>query len=146
MRALGLVGAALSLGAIAWVFLLQAPLLMRRLGRDRFVPLQMGLVRPLVSLSAVASVLMALAVRDGAHAALAGASVVLTLSAALVTPRALRAGAASLRQALDDGAQHSAGRFLSDGGGTDSRVWHRVLGVAMLGLIAVQAAWLAWPA
>lgn len=143
MNAVATLAAAFSLGAIAWTFLVQAPLLTRRLGRDRFVPLQMGLVWPLVAIAGVASVTMLALVTDEHHRILAAVALGLTVIAGVTTPSALKAGGASLRSSLETSEAHSASRFLVDGGGAASRLPHRVLGVAFLGVVATQGLWLA---
>ena len=146
MNAVATLVAALSLGAIAWTCLVQAPLLTKRLGRDRFVPLQMSLVWPLVAIAGVASVTMLALVADEHHRMLAGAALGLAAIAGLTTPAALKAGGASLRTSLEASDAHSASRFLVDGGGAAARWPHRVLGLAFLGVVATQAVWLALPA
>lgn len=144
LHTIGSLAASLSVGAIAWVFFVQAPLLSRRLGRDRFVPLQMALMKPLVAFTAAASGLMLVASASTRHLALAGAALGLDAVLFVVAPRALRAGGQSLKEALSDDEKRSAGRFLADGGGEASRAWHRVIGLSVLLLVAAQVAWLVW--
>lgn len=148
--AVGLVAASLSLGALCWTLFLQAPLLSKRLGRDRFVPLMMALVRPLFRTVAAASVVLVVVSVAGAReprllvAALA--SLVLSwLGLAVVVPRALRAGGRTLGQELTAEDQHAAGRFLADGGGEASRWWHRALVLVTAGILAAQGTWLVFP-
>lgn len=145
MGAIGTLAASLSSGALAWVFLVQAPLLSRRLGRDRFVPLQMSLVKPLVGLTVATSAVMLATRGDERHLLFAGLSLGLSLAFLAVAPRALKAGAQSLKEGLSADDKHSAGRFVADGGGKASRVWHRVLGATVLALLASQVAWLLTP-
>ncbi|MFO0600695.1 MAG: hypothetical protein U0228_35630 [Myxococcaceae bacterium] len=146
MHAAATLAAALSVGSLSWVFLVQAPLLSRALGRDRFVPLMMTLVRPLVLLAGAASVVMAVGAPGEHHRVLAGAGVVLCVALWLVAPRALAAGRASLRESLGADDQHSAARFVADGGGDATKGWHRVLGLLAVALLASQVAWLVVPA
>ncbi|MFZ5438813.1 MAG: DUF4149 domain-containing protein [Myxococcota bacterium] len=146
MHSLGLLAAGLSIGSVVWVFLVQAPWLTRKLGRDAFVPLMMKLVPPLLVLTGAASVVMLATSPGEHHLVLAGGSLGLTLLAAAVMPRALRAGAQSLRERLEVSAEHSSARFLADGGGAASRLWHRVLGLSVVALLATQLAWFLVPA
>lgn len=145
-RLVGSLAASFSFGALAWVFLIQAPLLSRSLGRDRFVPLQMALMKPLLAVMGVASVAMLLS-STGHHPLLLGAgSLLATVLAAVIAPRALKAGGQSLKQALETDASHSAGRFLADGGGDATRWLHRALGLSVVAALGTQVAWVALPA
>lgn len=143
--AVELTALALALGFTVWVLVAQPLSLVRAMPRERFIGLQMRVVRAwgrsLVPLSAVVAGMSALRVGVGvrwapALVALAAAA----LTAGWIIPRALRAGGASLRDDEDhalDGA-----RFLSEGGGNRTRVWHRAVlaGVAViLGGLALDA-------
>ncbi len=150
LSSVGLVTAALSFGSLGWFFFVQTPVLAKRLGRDRFVPLQMSLVRPLFTTVALASVVLVVVslVTELSHLLIISAAVSLVLAllaATVVVPRALRAGGRSLAQSLPDEAQHSAGRFAADGGGDASRWWHRALVLVTVGVVAAQVTWLVAP-
>jgi hypothetical protein len=136
---------AVVVGSLVWFFFVQTPLLLRRLGRDRFVPLQLGLVSPLFRAALVLSLVGAASSwASGASlhvVGLAGAAVLLSTGlVVVVVPRAVRAGGASLREAVEPAAQTSIGRFTADGGGDATKRWHRVLGLMTIGLVVVSAA------
>lgn len=136
---------ALVLGSLGWFFFVQTPVLMKRMGRDRFVPLQLSLVKPLfrtvlglVTVGGVAAFLS-----TTAHLALGSAAVSWVLSVVLlfvVAPRAMRAGGASLAESLDSEQQKALGRFTVDGGGDSTKVWHRVLGLLTIAVVVVSGA------
>jgi hypothetical protein len=136
---------ALVLGSLGWFFFVQTPVLMKRMGRDRFVPLQLSLVKPLfrtvlvlVSVGAVAAYLS-----TTAHHALGSAAASWVLSVVLlfvVAPRAMRAGGASLAEWLDPEGQKALGRFTVDGGGDSTKVWHRVLGLLTIAVVVLSGA------
>ncbi len=136
---------ALVLGSLGWFFFVQTPVLMKRMGRDRFVPLQLSLVKPLfrtvlalVTVGAVAGVLS-----TTAHLALGSAAASWVLSVVLlfvVAPRAMRAGGASLAESLDSEQQKALGRFTVDGGGDSTKVWHRVLGLLTIAVVVLSGA------
>jgi hypothetical protein len=147
---IGLIAAALSVGALGWFFFIQTPLLSKRLGRDRFVPLQMSLMRPLFNTVAVASSVQLVVTLATVHTHLQPLAATVSLSLTLllvgvVVPRALRAGGRSLAQPLSVEAQHAAGRFIADGGGDASRWWHRAVVVLTLGVVVAQVTWLVSP-
>ncbi len=130
---------ALALGFTVWVLVAQPLALVRTMPRARFVGLQMRVVRAwgrsLVPLSAVTLVMALLRTHHGGHAAPAAAAFVASaLAAGWVIPRALRAGGASLRD--DEAHDLDGARFLSEGGGDRTRVWHR----AVLGCVVVLLA------
>ncbi len=141
----GSLAASISSGALAWVFLVQAPLLSRRWGRDRFVPLQMTLMKPLLTVTGVASVVMLATATDLVHRAIASGALVLTGVAAVLTPKALRAGGRSLHESLNAADSHSAARFLTDGGGRATKWLHRALGLSVIGVLSLQLVWPAVP-
>jgi hypothetical protein len=131
---LDVVASGFALGALGWFFFVQTFVLLRSMGRDAFVPLQLRLVRPLFWTVSAALLVATGATLSGAHAEPRALSVLVALGAALVTallvvPRAVSAGGKSLRETLDAQAQTSATRFTADGGGESTKVWHRVLGL-----------------
>ncbi len=133
-RTIDLLALSYAFGGIAWFFFVQAPVLVRRLGRDRSVPLLMGLAPALFR-----STTVALLVMFGASFAVAGtlhawpvvtAALALIGSAAnafVVLPRALRTGGRSLRETQDVETQKSVANFVSQGAGEASRGWHRAV-------------------
>lgn len=134
---------ALVLGSLGWFFFVQTPVLMKRMGRDRFVPLQLSLVQPLfrtvLGLATVGSV--AALSSTTSHLALGSAAAAWVLSLLLllvVVPRAVRAGGASLQESLPSEQQQALGRFTVDGGGESTKVWHRVLGLLTVGVVLLS--------
>jgi len=133
-------GLALALSSIVWVLGIQAIGLLRSMPRARFLSLQMQLVRVWARALAVITAVVATAatLRGGLEAwpAVAGA-VAAAVSSGLAVPRALRAGAESIRA---DTNEVSAGSFLVEGGGGATRLWHRVVlacvAVVVVGLSA----------
>lgn len=120
----------LSLSFTLWVLVAQPLALVGAMPRERFLPLQMRIVRAWIRVVAgllVVTAAMA-AMRVGLSRSLAPslvASVASIVAAVWAVPRALRAGGASLRGDRDD--DFDAGSFLSEGGGASTRVWHRVV-------------------
>jgi hypothetical protein len=119
---------ALALSSVLWVLVIQSVGLLRSMPRERFLPIQMQLVRVWsVALAAItALVAVAALLRSGLSAWPAlGASAAAVLCARWAIPRALRMGGAALRS--EESAPMSAGGFIADGGGAATRVWHRVV-------------------
>lgn len=125
---------AFAIGSTAWFFFVQSPVLVKRMGRDRFVPLQMSLAIVLFrSLSVTLAVMLGAALAHNADPlsmpvltaalGLAGALV----NAVFVVPRALKAGGKSMKEAFTDEDKKSVARFAADGGGEASRVLHRAV-------------------
>ncbi|MBL8935305.1 MAG: DUF4149 domain-containing protein [Archangium sp.] len=136
---------ALVLGSLGWFFFVQTPVLMKRMGRDRFVPLQLSLVRPLFRTVLALATIGAIGafLSTTAHLALGSAAASWLLSVLLlfvVAPRAMRAGGASLAESLDPEQQKALGRFTVDGGGDSTKVWHRVLGLLTIAVVIVSGA------
>lgn len=136
---------AVLVGSLVWFFFVQTMFLMKRLGRDRFVPLQLVLVRPLFKTVLVLSLIGAAAawIARASFIGLGLAAAAVFLAAALVglvVPRAVRAGGASLRETVSADDEPSLGRFTTDGGGDATKVWHRVLGLMAVALVVVSSA------
>ena len=153
MNALAVVdtlASAFAFGGLTWFFFVQTMVLVKRLGRARFVPLQLGLVRPLFGSVSVAS-LVALGVSvfgGGSHEQVVSAGAALVTASFIlfvVAPRAMRAGGESLRESMEGEAAQSAVRFTADGGGEATRVWHRVLGLLTVVLGGALGVHLALP-
>ena len=137
IRLVDLLAIALSLGAIVWFFFVQSPVLIKRMGSQDFVPLQMRLTWLLFRyLVVVALVLVAAAVAPLATGSeptttgmvsAAAAAVAIIVNSLLVVPRALRAGGHTRGEERSDEEDRSVARFASEGGGEASRVWHRLV-------------------
>lgn len=120
---------ALALGFTLWVLVVQPLALVRTMPRPRFLGFQMravrAWVRALVPLTATVLAMVVVRVGLGASALPAAAACgAAALAAWWAVPRALRAGGEAARD--DAGALSEAG-FLSEGGGAQTRVWHRVV-------------------
>lgn len=129
---------AFGIGATVWFFFVQTPALLKGMGMERFLPLQIRLVRVYAPVLAVASalVLAAATARVGIDASLwaaalaAGAAL---LNAWVVVPRAVRAGGQAIREVRTTGeSTDDLGSFASTGGGTPTKVWHRLVVVMVL--------------
>jgi hypothetical protein len=131
---------AFGLGGTAWFFIVQTPALLRGMGMARFLPLQIRLVKIFAPAMAVVSlgVLALAAARGGLDAGLlpAGiAAVAAVLNATLIVPRAVRAGGQAIRAVhKGEGGDGSIGGFVSEGGGQPTKVWHRLVVVAVLAM------------
>ncbi len=139
--------ASLAIGATVWFFFIQSPALIRSMGRDRFVPLQMRLTRLLfaVLMYATLAVLgLSLVLSPGVGPVLAGA--VIAAAGALfshfyVIPRALRAGGKGRAEARKAGDEGSVAQFAVEGSGPSSKFWHQlvvVFVVVILGGLVVH--------
>ncbi len=142
-RTIDLLALAYVFGSTAWFFFVQAPVLVKRMGRDRFVPLQMSLALVLFRSLSVALLVMAGAALASTHAP--GSTLVLTALVALagavintvfVLPRALKTGGVSLKEVQSIDEQKSVGNFVSQGGGQASAFWHRVVVVFVVVMLA----------
>lgn len=138
-RTIDLLSLAYVFGSTAWFFFVQAPVLVKRMGRDRFVPLHMTLALVLFRSLSVALLVMAGAALASTHAP--GSTLVLTALVALagavintvfVLPRALKTGGVSLKEVQSIDEQKSVGNFVSQGGGEASAFWHRVVVVFVI--------------
>lgn len=131
---------AFGLGATAWVFFIQTPALLAGLGMARFLPLQMRLVRVFARAMAAAALLLlaVAALRGGLGEATLPAVIAATaavVNATLIVPRALKAGGQAVRAVrAAGGGDASVGGFVSDGGGEPTRLWHRLVVVAVLAM------------
>jgi len=148
-RTIDLLALAFAFGSTVWFFFIQSPVMVKRMGRDRFVPLQMGMALVLFRSLSVAAVVMAGASLALTHSptstlvvtaliALAGA----VINSALVLPRALKTGGASLAEVQSVDAQKSIGNFVSQGAGQASQFWHRMVVlfvVVMVGGVVAHA-------
>lgn len=141
-QAIDLLAFSFVLGATAWFFFIQSPVLLKRMGRESFVPLQMRLtvvlfetliVALLVMLGATLlhSPLASLGTGTAAVALLAG-----LINKFVVVPRALKAGGASRRDIKGKDDEGSTAGFASEGAGDKTKWMHRlvvVFVVMMLG-------------
>ncbi|MDQ3264385.1 MAG: DUF4149 domain-containing protein [Myxococcota bacterium] len=141
-RIIDLLALAYALGSTAWFFFVQAPVLVKRMGRDRVVPLLMSLAPVLFRSLSVALLVMAGAALVSTHAATS--TLVLTalialvgavVNSAVVLPRALKTGGPSLKEGQTVEDQRSLGNFVSQGAGQASQFWHRAVVVFVLVMV-----------
>ena len=142
-RTIDLFALAFALGTTLWFFFIQSPVLIKRMGRDKFVPLQMRLTRVLFKCLYISLLVMfaaALAANAGAPSLPVVTAAIALLGAVvnnfLIIPRALRAGARSIRDELKPDQQSSVERFVSEGGGASARFWHRAVVLFVIVMLA----------
>ncbi len=147
-RAIDLFALAFVFGATAWFFFVQSPVLLKTLGRERFVPIQMRLTVVLFK-----ALMIAVLVMVGAslgHSPLGSATTIAAgtaLAAVLINrfgvlPRALRAGGQSRTDIKGQDSEGSAANFASKGVGNRTKLLHRLVVlfvVIMLGGTVVHA-------
>jgi hypothetical protein len=142
-RVVDLLALSLVLGTTVWFFFVQAPVLIKRMGSERFVPLQMRMTILFFNfLIVVVPVLLAASIARGGSllaTPVVGSAVALVavlINTYAVVPRALKAGGHSRTEVHDEQASKSVARFASEGAGKPAKVWHRlvvVFVVVMLG-------------
>mmetsp|Transcript_38217 Transcript_38217/g.92204 ORF Transcript_38217/g.92204 Transcript_38217/m.92204 type:complete len:178 (+) Transcript_38217:47-580(+) len=139
-------------GASVWYFFLSSPVMMKSLGREKFVPVMMSLMKVFFTSCCVSlSVSLALTYlhTKGQVGSASFLSQLVGLSGALLNkfvigPNALAAGKASMGERKGKDADSSLSKFASDGGfggkgGT--KFWHRTVVVfvfVMLGGVLVH--------
>lgn len=141
-RTVDLLATAFVFGATAFFFFVQTPVLLKRMGREKFVPLQMRLVVALFQALMVALVLMtvaALVQSQRADRATIAAGVALLGGAVnrfLILPSALRAGGQSRRDIAGKDDEGTTAGFASDGAGAKTKVLHRAVVLLVLVMLA----------
>lgn len=133
-RVLDLLATSFAFGATVWFFFVQSPVLLHRLGREKFVPIQMGLTVVLFRALTAATALVVLATALQGHGPRSSVMVtaLVALAAAVinrwvVVPRALRAGGASRRDLKGKDREGSTAEFASEGAGNQTRLLHRLV-------------------
>lgn len=145
-RVVDLLAAATVWGATVWFFFVQSPVLLRRLGRERFVPLQMRLTvvlfRTLTILLGV--VAAATIVHSGLVGAAVGTAAVALAGGAInrwvVVPRALKAGGRSRGEIKGMDEEGTVAGFASRGAGQRTKLLHRLVVVFVVVMLAGVAA------
>ena len=132
-QSVALTGLALAFGSTAWFFFVQSPVLLRKLGRDAFVPLQMRLTLVLFRfLSAVLVLSLAATCVYTPKASFAFASLVVAALGALfnqlvMVPRALRSGGRSRGRVAGCDHEGTTANFASQGVGEGTKRDHRLV-------------------
>jgi hypothetical protein len=142
-RVIDLLATSFAFGATAWFFFVQSPVLLKRLGREKFVPIQMGLTVVLFRTLTAATALVVLATALQGHppqsspmltalVALAGS----LINQLVVVPRALRAGGASRQDLKGKDRDASTAAFASEGAGNRTRLLHRLVVLFVVVMLA----------
>ena len=130
------------IGATVWFFFVQSPVLLRRTGRESFVPLQMRLT--VVLFKTLQALLLAAAVAAAVHSPL-GSWVVVTAGIGLlgglinqhfIVPRALKAGGRSRKDIKGKDHEGSTAGFASRGAGERTKLFHRLVVVFVVVMLA----------
>ncbi len=131
------------LGATVWFFFVQSPALIKWMGRDKFVPIQMRLTKILFKTLSIIMVITTFftALHTGLSLNPGLISVLIALGGTLfntyyVIPRALKAGGKGRIEEKDQSNDKSVGTFAVEGSGPSAKFWHlMVVGfvVVMLG-------------
>lgn len=139
---LDLLAAAFALGATVWFFFIQSPALIKKMGKEKFIPIQMRLTIVLFKSLTLALVVMCAAslVHGASVFAMPVLSALLALIAVLlnnfvVVPCALRGGLAR-KDAMSREDQTSITAFASVGAGQPSKFWHRMVVLFVLAMVA----------
>ena len=132
LSALDVLSAAFVVGTTVWFFFIQAPVLLRRMGRERFVPVQMMATRALAKALVVGTALMLIAAAAGGGDTLSVRTAALALDGALVNerlviPRALAAGGRGQVEVRGKNAEASTAGFVAEGVGTATATLHRLV-------------------
>ena len=124
----------LVLGATAWFFFVQSPVLIKSMGRERFVPMQMRLAVVFFNVAtiAIAIMLVGAALQTGSLLAwptvtAAFALVAVSINKLVVLPMALKAGGRSRGKREGHQQDAHAADFVSEGAGSSTKVLHRLV-------------------
>lgn len=148
-RGVDLFASAFVFGATVWFFFIQSPVLLKSIGREKFVPIQMRLTMTLFGALTVSLVVMLIASLAPALLGSAAAVSAATLSAAsalaaglinrfLVVPSALKAGGRGRADIKGKDREGSISSFTSEGVGDRTKTLHRLVVlfvVLMLGTV-----------
>lgn len=131
---LDLIATAFAIGVTLWFFFIQSPALIKTMGKDKFIPLQMRLVIVLFKTLTITIVVIFAAslIHEtsflSAPVLFAGLSLLAVLiNKFWVLPRALKAGGRARKDSSSRGDQISATKFASLGAGQASKFWHRMV-------------------
>ena len=120
-------------GATVWFFFVQSPVMLKRAGRESFVPMQMKLT--VVLFKTLQTLLLLAATAAAIHSPLSSA-VVLTAGVGLlsglinrhiIVPRALKAGGRSRKDIKGRDDEGSTASFASHGAGERTKTLHRLV-------------------
>lgn len=138
-----IVAMSLVLGATAWFFFIQSPVLYKLMVRERFVPVQMHLSKVLFTtlFITLAILIIAAAVQTSSLVSLSTLTAFFAFLAAginkfLVFPTALRAGGESHKLQEDHGETGTPSEFVSEGAGRSATRMHRIVVLFVLLMVA----------
>lgn len=130
-------------GTTVWFFFVQAPFMLKKMGREAFVPVQMMLTRLLgrVLVAGTAIMLVAALVATGEAVSALVVTAAVALFGALVNqrvliPRALRAGGRGHREIRGRDADASTADFASKGVGQATARLHRMVVLFVVVMLA----------
>jgi energy-converting hydrogenase Eha subunit A len=136
------------IGATAWFFFVQSPVLIKMMGRDRFTPIQMRLTKILFQTLTIATALIVVLsfLGGGGVTSLSFLGAVVGLLGAainkyLIVPRALIAGGKGRMEEKDKADDKSVQSFAVEGAGPAAKTMHQTVVlfvVVMLGGLAVH--------
>jgi hypothetical protein len=132
-RAIDLFALAFVFGATTWFFFVQSPVLLKKLGREQFVPIQMRLT--VVLFRALNILLLVMLGAAAGHSSFGSATTLaagIALVAGLVNqfvvlPRALKAGGQSRMDIKGKDSEGSTASFASKGVGDRTQWLHRLV-------------------
>ncbi|MFT5432940.1 MAG: hypothetical protein ACI9OJ_003644 [Myxococcota bacterium] len=129
-------------GTTVWFFFIQAPVLLNKFGREKFVPIQMMLTRVLAPTLLVGTLVMLGAAvassADFSAPVITAAIAVLGafVNAQFLIPRALRAGGRGHREIRGKDADASTVGFAADGVGEVTATLHRLVVLCVVVMLA----------
>lgn len=128
-----LLGFAFAFGATVWFFFLQSPSLVKAMGRDKFVPIQMRLTKllftalPLMLLVVLAASVAGKSLQSHATYTAAVALIAALINRFAVLPAAFRAAGPARAEARARPDGDSVAGFAVDGVGSGTKALHRLV-------------------
>ncbi|MFT4735017.1 MAG: hypothetical protein ACJA0X_002546 [Cyclobacteriaceae bacterium] len=134
--------AAFVFGATIWFFFFQSPYLLKKIGRDAFVPIQMQLTVLLFNVLLILTT--ALFINTIVHNKInsnvfISAGIVLlgtAINKFFIIPKALRAGGSGLKEVKGENNKGTVANFASLGVGSKTKVLHRLVVVFVVVMLA----------
>jgi len=141
-RHIDLFASATVIGATAWFFFVQSPALLRRAGRESFVPLQMRLT--VVLFKTLQTLLLIATAAAAIHSPLASWVVVTAgigllgglINQHFIVPRALKAGGRSRKDIKGRDSDGTTAGFASHGAGEQTKLFHRLVVLFVVVMLA----------
>lgn len=134
--------AAFIFGATIWFFFLQSPYLLKKLGRDAFVPIQMQLTVLLFNALLILTIALFIStiVQNKITSDVFISAAITLLGTAinkfLIIPKALRAGGSGLRDVKGKNKEGTVANFASLGVGNKTKIMHRLVVVFVVVMLA----------